>query len=215
MRIFELKKPVLDKIESVVEAYLIETTQTKKFLYLDYEPDEGYIQSRDCDGAVCVYAAEISFPSGTGSNTGTQNSDNILIVDCYGFGDPVPDSVDPEKFEPTTREAENKAEILTTLVYKSIMDRREVSGSPAVGAVPAIPKWFGTDIDITDRYPQRIQKFPNMGTMDDLRGICAFRSMYKFEQLVEDVPSEPLGLPFAGSDDITSDTYNPGDEPEL
>ena len=209
MKIFELKTPILTKIKTVVGQAIIDgkIPAGQKILYLDYEPDDGYIRSVDYDGAIAVYAAEITFPAGVGSVTGDQNSDNILIIDCYGFGDPIKDDIDPESFAPTTREAELRSEVLTTLVYKAIMDRQEVAGSATV------EKWFGTDIDATDRYPQRIQKFPNMGTMDAMRGICAFRSMYKIEQLVEDVPSEPLGLAYDGADNMTSDTYDPGSEP--
>lgn len=211
MKIFELKTPVLNKIKTTVDAYLAAIAPAPpkafKFLYLDYGPDDGFIHTLDFDGAIAVYAAEIDFPPGSGSVTGTQDTISTLIVDCYGFGDPIQDSQDSEKFEPTTREAENRAQVLTTLAYKAIQDRQEIDGSKTVS------KAFGTDIDIDEKFPQRIQKFPNMGTMDDQRGMCAFRSMYRFK-IGEDAPEEPLGPAFAGPDEITTETFNPGEEPE-
>lgn len=215
MKIFELKTPVMDKIKTTVDAYLASIAPAParpfNFLYLDYEPDDGFIRTLDFDGAVVVYAAEIQFPPGSGSTTGTQDSDSTLIIDCYGFGDPISDTIDPEKFEPTTREAENRAQVLTTLSYKAIMDRVEIDGLP--NSQPPQIKSFGTGMDIDEKFPLRIQKFPNMGTMDDQRGMCAFRSQYTFK-IGEDVPSETLGPGFAGPQEITTETFNPGDEPE-
>ncbi len=215
MKIFELKTPVMDKIKTTVDAYLASIAPAParpfNFLYLDYEPDEGFIRTLDNDGAVAVYAAEIQFPPGSGSTTGTQDSESQLVVDCYGFGDPIADDQDPNIFKPTTREAENRAQVLTTLSYKAIQDRVEIDGLP--NAQPPQLKSFGTDMDIDEKFPLRIQKFPNMGTMDDQRGMCAFRSMYRFK-IGEDAPSEPLGPLSDGPQEITTETYNPGSEPE-
>lgn len=211
MRIFQFEKPVLDKIEAVVTAYFAALVPavlpvSPTVLYLDFEPDEMFIHDTDVDGAVSVYGAEVSFPPGSGSTTGTQDSESTLIIDCYGFGDPIPTDPGETAYYPTVREAHKRAQVLTTLVYKAIMDRQEISGSATV------PKNFDTGLDIDDKFPQRIQKFPARGTTESRRGVCAYRSQYQFK-LGEDVPEEALGLAFDGPDTIDSPTYNPGDEP--
>jgi len=138
MKIFELEKPILDKIEKVVNAYFAAHVPpiTPDILYLDFEPDEGYIHDIDHDGAICVYARSLGFEPARGSETATQESDSLLSVDSYGFGDPLPKNGEIEILHPTTREAQNRAQILSTLSFKAIMDRVEKAGLPKIH-----PRW--------------------------------------------------------------------------
>ena len=213
MKIFELEKPILEKIEKVVDAYFAAHVPpiTPDILYLDFEPDEGYIHDIDHDGAVCVYVRSLGFDPGRGSETAKQESDSLLSVDLYGFGDPIPKNGEPEILQPTIREAQNRAEALTTLAYRAIMDRVEKEGLP--NANPAQIKSYGTGIDILNKYPQSITKFSPQGTMGSRRGAVIYRSVYEFT-IEEDVPAEALGPDFAGPGTWATPTYNPGDEPE-
>ncbi len=212
MKIFELEKPVLDKIKTVVDKAIADgkIPAGQKILYLEYEPDEGFIYSADYDGTVAVYSNQMNFVSG--STTGTQETDSMLIVDCYGFGDPVRDGTNPLEIAPTVKEAQLRAQVLTTLAYKAIMDRQEIAGSLPT-ASPVVTKDFGTDIDTGDKIPVSIVKFSPQGTMETRRGAVIYRSTYNFRNTEEDVPSEPLGVNYVGSDDIKSDTYDPGSQP--
>ena len=96
------------------------------------------------------------------------------------------------------------------MAYKAIMDRQEIAGNLDKTVDPN----FGTDIDTGGKMPISIQKFSPQGTMATRRGAVIYRSTYKFPDIEEDVPSEPLGNAFQGSDDIDSDTYDPGSQPE-
>jgi hypothetical protein len=210
MKIFELENPVLKKIITVIDKAKTNggIPPASNILFIDFEPDEGFVYSADYDGAIAVYASRLDFDSG--STTGNWETDSMLNVDCYGFGDPVPNNEDPETLDPTVKEAQLRAQVLTTLAYKAIMDRQEIAGNPD----QTVDRDFGTDINTGGKMPISIQKFSPSGTMATRRGAVIYRSIYKFPDIQEDVPSEPLGLPFAGSNDIDSETYNPGDEPE-
>lgn len=209
MRIFELQTPITEQIKKKVGAYLATLTKPQPVIYLDFEPGDGYVRDQaeaDQDGNlkkvagfICVYGHIPSFPAGQGSQDDTQNSTSQLIIDCYGFGDSVDDIQ-------SMKEAENRAQAFTTLAYKAIMDRQVEEGSGTVA------KNYGVSFDIGEKSPVSVQKFPSQEVMVSSRTIAAYRSIYNF-LLEEDVPGEPLGLPFAGSDDITSDTYDPGQEP--
>lgn len=209
MKIFELENPVMKKIETVVNKAIADgdIPAGQKILFMDFEPDQGFVNSANYDGAVAVYAQRIDFPSG--STTGTQETDSMLIVDCYGFGDPVENDDDADIIDPTVKEAQLRGQVLTTLSYKAIMDRQEISGSLDGTTVP---RDFGTDINTGNKEPVSILKFASMGTMESRRGAVVYRSTYKFPDIEEDVPSEPLGLDYLGSDDILSDTFDPGSE---
>lgn len=207
MKIFELETPVMNKIKTVVlDSVSIPAGQ--EILFLDFEPDSGFVSSADYDGAIAVYAQSINFSSG--STIGTQETDSLLIVDCYGFGDPVPNSEDADLLDPTVKEAQLRAQVLTTLSYKAIMDRQEIAGS----LDNTVLKNFGTDINTSNKMPVSVQKFAPIGTMESRRGAVIYRSTYKFPDIEEDVPTEPLGLDYLGSENLDSETYNPGDQPE-
>jgi hypothetical protein len=198
MKIFTLEKPVLDKIKTVVDAYFTAASITANIRYMDFEPSEGFVNQKKYDGAVAVYARKLDFVSGQSSVTGTQQSNNYLIVDVYGFGDPLKN--DDDDFEPSIREAQNRGEILTTLSYKAIQDTTEINN------------FFGTGLQFSDKTPIDTEKFSPVGSLDSQRGTCIYRSRYKigFE---ENPPTEVLGPDYTGSD-WTLPTYNTGDEPE-
>ena len=214
MKIFELEKPILEKIEKVINAYFdAHTPQIPRnsVIYLDFEPDEGYIHDINYNGAICVYTRSLSFNPAEGSATGTQESGSLLTVDAYGFGDTIPKTETPQLYDPTTKEAQNRAQVFTTLAYRAIMDRAEVIGLP--NATPPVLKSYGTGIDISEKYPQSITKFSPQGTMNSRRGAVLYRCVYSF-RIEEEVPTELLGVDFLGSDTWESPTYNPGDAPE-
>ena len=142
MNAFILEGPILAKIQEFVSEYLTDKGIAADIVYLDFEPSEGFIDAMDLDGAVCVYASEIGFKPGEGSTTGTQDSTNLINVDVYGYGDPLKDVGLP--WESTLREAQNRAEILTTLSYKAIQDRTEIENE------------FGTGLEFSHKYPQSI-----------------------------------------------------------
>jgi len=198
MNAFKLENPILEKIKSVVETFLTDKGIIANIVYFDFEPSEMMIDGMDKDGAIAVYAKEISFKPGEGSTTGTQDSTNLIAIDSYGFGDPLKDISD--NWEPTIKEAQNRGEILTTLSYKAVMDRTEYDNA------------FGTDIDLSDKFPQSIIKYSPQGVSEHKRGACIYRSVYSL-RIEEDPPQEPLGPNLSGSD-WTSPTYNPGEEPE-
>lgn len=198
MKIFTLEKPVLDKIKAVVDAYFTAASITANIRYMDFEPSEGFVNEKDYDGAIAVFAKEIRFNPASGSSTGTQVPENDLIVDVYGFGDPLKN--DDDDFEPSIKEAQNRGEILTTLCYRAIQDRTENENA------------FGTSIVFSDKYPKSITKFSPIGGLNSKRGVCVYRSTYQID-IEEQPPTEVLGPDYTGSD-WTSPTYNPGDEPE-
>lgn len=212
MKIFELETPIRDKIKKIVEdqqtAGNIPADDT--LLFLDYEPDENFL-GVDLDGAIAVYGSGIDFSESSGSGTERQEGDSRLTVDAYGFGDPVEKSeLTPADRFSTVREAQIRAELLITLAYRAIMDRRELKGAPNEG----IEKDYGTNLDLgADKFPVSLQKFTPVGTMNSKRGVCIYRFIFKF-RMEEKSIDEALGVSYQGLDNFTSDTYNPGDEPE-
>lgn len=210
MEVFKLQTPIMNRIklfyDKAVTDNKIPAGQNVEFL--DYQPDEGFIHS-DIDGAVCVYASNINFSEGSGSGTEQQQGDDFITIDLYGFGDPVPDEND--KPTPTSREAQKRAEVLVTLAYAAMVDRRNKAGSESEG----IDANFGSTVDIgNNQYPVSLEKFDPVGTMTCKRGLHVYRLKFKF-YLEEQAVTEILGTLYAGSDDLTVDTFNPGDEPEI
>ena len=212
MKIFQLETPVLKKIKSFVDKSITDGNipANQKIEYLDYEPDEGFLHS-DLDGAVAVFGSSIGFDPSNGSNTEQQENESMLTVVSYGFGDPVPENTDVDSFiYSTVREAQIRAQALITLAYGAIMDRREIQGSPSEN----IEKAFGSGVDFgADKFPVSLQKFSPMGTMSTRSGVCIYKMIFKF-RLEEVTMQEALGVSYAGSDNLDSETYNPGSEPE-
>ena len=208
MKAFLLQPFVLAKIKSVCESYLATLTAPTsgawKVSYLDYEPDKLSITSSLFDGAIACYAKTVTFPDGSGSSTGIQSSVNTLVVDCYGFGDPIKTTNEDlsYSFGDSVREAQKRAQILATITYRAIMDRRENQGATGV------PKWYNSNLAITDRYPLTISKGSPIGNLETKRGICVYRCEFKFN-FDEAVPSEPLGSDYSGASSISSATTDP------
>jgi hypothetical protein len=208
MMIYLLQPYVRDKIKSVCDTYLATlpapTSGAWKAIYLDYEPDKESILSSDVDAVIACYGKTVTFPDGSGSNTGQQSTVNTLTVDCYGFGDPIKTVAEDESysFDASVREAQKRAQILATIAYRAIMDRRENQGATG------IPKWFGSGLTILDRYPLTITKGSPIGNIETKRGICVYRAEFRFN-FTEAVPSEPLGQDYAGASSITSETTDP------
>jgi len=212
MQIFRLEKPIMDKIEFIVNEKITagEIPAGSKIKFLDYEPGEGFIGSKNIDGAIAVYSPGISFSEGSGSKTNEQESDSIIRVDSYGFGAPLKNPENEEEYFSSVREAQNRAQILITCGFIGIMDRREVAGSPTEGIEPS----FDSGIDIgADKYPVSMQKFTPEGSMTTNRGLCIYRMEFRIK-LEESAINEALGVAFDGSDSIDSETYNPGSGPE-
>lgn len=208
MEVFKLQQPIASKIKSFVDERDLDPLyklDSSKVMYFDYQPDEGFVSADIWDGAIAVYASEISFPPSSGSNTEEQSDDSMITIDVYGFGDPVETGVDPNVYSPTVREAQRRAEVLITLAYQAVMDRRELKGSPSEN----IPKMFGSGVDVgVDKYPVSLRKFENVGTTQSKRGLVAYRLIIKF-RLQELTRQEALGVLYDGSDNIESDTFNP------
>lgn len=208
MKAFKLQTHALAKIETVCDSYLETlpppTSGAWKVLYLDYEPDEMSILYSACDGAIACYAKSVMFPENGGSDTSTQSTVNSIVVDCYGIGDPIKTTNPDESFSfgSSVREAQKRAQILSTIVYRAIMDRQENQGSKDV------PKWYNSGLTILSRYPASLIKGSPKGNLETKRGICVYRWEFKFN-FTEDVPTEPLGLDFAGASSISSETTNP------
>lgn len=212
MNVFRLEKPILDAIEKFVNARITagKIPAGTSIKYLDFEPDEGFVKDADYDGAIAVYGSSIAFSTSSGSTTGDWESDSSLTVDCYGFGDPVTNEDDDTVIDPTVREAQNRAENLTSLAYQAIMDRRQIAGSTTEDIDPQ----FGSGVDFgADKYPISMQKFAPLGVMNSRKGVCIYRLIFKFGTL-EEVTTEELGEAYAGSGSLDSKTYNPGEEPD-
>lgn len=211
MQLFKLETPVANKISSFIDKYQTAGTipANDVIKVLDFEPEDMFI-SDSVDGAIAVYGSQIEFPESRGADTEKQESMSRLTIDCYGFGAPVPNGGDPLDRLPQVREAQIRAEILVSIAYKALVDRREMEGAPDEG----IDKQFGSGVDYgVDKYPVSIQKFSPRGAVDSKRGVCVYRMIFKFE-LEEDAVTEALGVAYEGSDNLYSETYNPGGEPE-
>jgi hypothetical protein len=200
MKIFILPKFVSAKIKTVVDPYLasIQTlsTPTWKVQHFDFEPDQGAVFSSSFDGAISCYAKKTAFGSGT--LQGVFDTTNTLIVDCYGFGDVIETETDNAFFS-ATREAEKRAQVLSTLAYRAIMDAREVEGATG------IPKWYDSELDIQDRIPLSIEKGSPVGAMDSTRAACVYRIMIQFN-FKEESTTETLGEDYAGSNTLEMET---------
>lgn len=197
----------MNKIKKIVDLAIVqgEILANQTIEYFDYQPDEGFINADNVDGAVAVYASEITFDPSAGTKTANQDDDSFIVVDCYGFGDPVEDSVDIDTYRPTAREAQIRGETLITLAYQAIMDRREIQGSPSEG----IPKMFGSGVKVAaDKYPVSLKKSETIGTMESKRGVVIYRLIIKF-RVQEVALTEALGELYAGADNLTSEVTDP------
>lgn len=213
MQVFLLETPIMNKIKFIVEQKITDgdiQADINRIAFIDFEPPEGFFDGSDLDGAVAVYAPNIAFSEASGSATEKQNSDSIIRVDNYGFGKPLKDPEDTKKFSNSVREAQNRGQVLVTCSFRAIMDRREAEGSPSEGIEPS----YDSGIDVgANKFPVSIQKFTPEGAMTSNRGMCIYRMDTKFN-LSESAINEALGVDFAGSDNLESETYNPGSEPE-
>ena len=192
---FQLEGYISTAIKKVVDAYLLANPPLSA-IYLDYQPSEMQIDANDSDFVTAIYAQGINFIPGEGSNTGKQTARNQFFVDCYGFGDPLKDGSD--KWESTVKEAQNRAEILTSLVYHTIQDRTQEL------------EQYESGIEWTEKEPVSVQKAESIGATKSHRGICVYRFIFTIK-IEEDPPQEALGAPYEGSSN-DSPTYNPGGE---
>ncbi|MCK5600637.1 hypothetical protein KAR91_02140 [Candidatus Pacearchaeota archaeon] len=202
---FQFEPLILKKIESTVEEYLTAKFPTTKptVLYLDFEPSEMMINALKSDGVIACFVRTENFPEG--SQTATQTGTFNLEINAYGFGDPIEDETNPGQWESSVKEAQNRAEIFVSLIYRAVMDRVEIVQMFQPNVLEA------DKIDFTEKFPVSIQKFAPFGAMGTNRGICIYTSIYKM-RVEEDPPTEALDDILAGSSS-TSETYNPGDEP--
>jgi len=197
---FQLEEFISDAIKTVVDTYLasIIPSQAGKAIYLNYQPSEMQIDANDSNFVTAIYVQDITFPEGTSSNTGTQTGNDQFFVDCHGFGDPLKNESD--KWDSTVKEAQNRAEILASLVYHAVQDRtQELEG-------------FGSGLTWDEKNPVSITKGQPFGTSKTNRGVCIYRFIFTIK-IKEDPPTEALGELYSGSEN-DSPTYNPGDEPE-
>jgi hypothetical protein len=207
MQVFRLETPIKNKIEFIVGEKITdgEIPANSDIKYLDFEPPEGFFNSSDLDGAIAVYAPSVTFSESSGSKTEQQESDSIIRVVSYGFGAPLKDDDDITKYESSVREAQNRAQILITCAFRAVMDRREVAGSPSEGIEPS----YDSGIDVgANKFPQSMQKVTPEGAMTTNRGLCIYFQDFKFK-LDESAINEELGVAFAGSDNIETDTIDP------
>jgi len=203
MKAYNLVPYLTAKIKSFVDTYIatITTASTPAWnvVHFDYEPDEGSLLALSVDGAIVTYVTPVSFSTGSGSSTGTQDTENTIVVQAIGFGDPIPND---DTFLSSTREAQRRAEILVTLAYRAIMDQREVEGDAD------IKKWYNSGLDISDRFPKTITKGKPIGAMDTKRAVCVYKAEFSFN-FTEDVPSEPLGPDYGGPASVNTESSNP------
>lgn len=203
MKIFLLAPFASAKIKSFIDPYIASiqtvTTPLWKVQHFDYEPDQGAVFSSSFDGAVSCYAKKTTF--GGGTLQGVFDTINTLIIDCYGFGDVIETDTD-NSFFAATREAERRAQVLSTLAYRAIMDAREIEGAEG------IPQWYNSALGIQDRIPQSIEKGSPVGAMDSTRAACVYRIIIQFN-FKEESTTEPIGLDYAGSNTLEMETSNP------
>lgn len=207
MQVFRLETPIMNKIKTFVDEAVSDGNILANQIidYYDFSLDEGFLQVNNLDGAIAVFAPEIDFPESMSTKTENQEDFSFIYIDAYGFGDPVEDGVEINVYRPTVREAQIRSEQLISIAYQAVMDRREQQGSPSEN----IPPMFGSGVDAgVDKLPVSLKLQGNWGTHETKRGVSIFRLIIKF-RLEELTRQEALGVLYAGSDNITSDTTNP------
>ena len=202
MKIFELQSPIsnvikskmINLIDSVnpgssdkIKFISHEPTQGEIIAYPDFKNEEGY----SYDGSVAVFANNISGENSS-SQTGEQDTSSTLVIDCYGFGSVFSEGGSESK---SILSAEKRAQLLTTLTYKAVMDQTELDSS------------FGTEIIIGEKKFMSIEKVGALGTEVTNRAICFYRVLFSFK-IEEDVPSEELG-PEYDIGIVNQETLNP------
>lgn len=187
MKIFELQSPISNAIKSKMVSLVDsvnfgssdkinfishEPTQNEIIATPDFKNEEGFLY----DGTIAVFANNIGGENSS-SQTGEQDNSSTLVVDCYGFGSVFSSDGSESK---SILSAEKRAQLLTTLTYKAVMDQTELGLS------------FGTEIVIGEKKFLSIEKVGAMGTEVTNRAICFYRVSFSFK-IEEDIPSEGLG----------------------
>ncbi|MHA1379313.1 MAG: hypothetical protein ACTSRG_13095 [Candidatus Helarchaeota archaeon] len=202
MKIFDLQEPISlaikNKVETLVDPTIPNTSKRIKFLdyeptqneilaYPDFKNDSGY----NLDGVIAVYASNLS-GTNSSSQTGEQETDNRITIDCYSFGDVFTDGGSESK---SIESAQKRAQLLVTLSYKGLMDQTELGES------------FGTGINIAEKVFTNTEKVASIGSEVSCRAISFYRSIFNLK-LGEDVPSEVLGPAYVGGS-AEQETTNP------
>jgi|WetSurMetagenome_2_1015567.scaffolds.fasta_scaffold42503_2 hypothetical protein len=204
MKSFTLENFILEKIKTVVNAYITaNTTAGKKIIqidFLDFQPDQGYLDSINTDGAIALYTNKINFENVCPG--GAYQTGNTLMIEAYGVGDTVEETInDVTTYINHQSLAAQRAKVLTTLVYRAIMDRQEKEGSATV------EQNFGSDIDIQDLQPVSCTKAGLAAGMTASRAIVAYRMEFRIN-LDDDRPYEiPVGN--YKNYGVTIETQNP------
>lgn len=203
MKIFQFEEPVLNAIKANIIALLNKDGEPKvdeRLLFLDYEPTEFEIfsylkvtsQGKNAnDGAICVYSPLIT-EMGAGTQTGEQETESTIQIDCYAFGDVFEESGVEQK---TVGNATKRGQTLTTVAYKTVTNAEELENA------------FGTGINISEKRFVTIEKSSPFGTEDATRTAIVYRSKFTF-RLEEDIPTESLGLEY-DTTSATQETENP------
>ena len=202
MKAFELQSPILEaikkKVEELIDSQVANTSKKIKFIYHeptqdeilaypDFKNDDGF----SLDGVIAVFASNIAGESSS-SQTNAPDSGSTITVDCYGIGSVFGESGSEAK---SILSAQERAQLLTTVAFKAVMDQTELGLS------------FGTDIVIGEKRFLNIEKAGSIGAEFSSRGISVYRSTYNLK-LEEDVPSEALGLEYDGGE-AGQETTNP------
>ena len=204
---FQFEPLIMAKIESYVESYLtakfpeIATTDPIKpvIQYLNFEPSQMQVVTTKFDGIIAISAREIPFINTT--ETADQETQTLYEVFAYGVGDPIEDINNSGEWQSSVEIAQERGEILTSLIFDAIMDRTEKE----IKFQPEIAK--DDKLDFTEKVPISIKKFSPLGAEETNRGVCIYRSMYKL-RFDEEPPTEPLGVVYTGSN-IEQPTTNP------
>lgn len=203
MKIFSLQTPISDAIKAKTVSLIdsVNPGTSEKIRFISHEPTQGEIiaypdfKNEDgltYDGAVAVFASNITH-EGSSSQTGEQDTNNTVTVDCYGFGSVFSKETGGES--KSIESAEKRAQLLVTLAYKAIMDQTELGES------------FGTGIIISEKKFALVEKVGALGAEVSNRAICYYRATYVLK-IEEDVPGEELG-PEYDTTSATQVTENP------
>jgi len=198
IKIFDLKPYIKTKIQNSVNAYLTSNSMTANIKILDYEPDNGSILSFNFDGLIYLKTPNINFEDK--SSTGFFKNVTTLSVLCVGYGFPI--ASETGILSDSVAEAENRSQILTSIVYAAIMDLVEKEGTKTY------KKTFNSDIECEEWKPLTIQKSNAYGSMTTDRGIVCHKIDFAFN-FTEDSPFEPLGVDYTTSN-IEIETENIG-----
>lgn len=192
MKIFQFEKPIADAIRQEFINQMDESypNSWKNNLFLSHEPSTGEVFSYTSvvnengvrtDGVIAVYGETIEGEDSS-SQTGEQTTFNVLNVDCYGFGDVIEKD---NQIQRSSITAQKRSQVLTTIVYKAIMD-----------AIQLVDK-FGAETVIGEKIFSKIQKVGAIGSEQSDRTICFYRSQYRIK-VEEDIPTEELGVEYVG-----------------